>query len=80
MSLLHRLKTWYDGTPLVVDMPSRRLAKAVFIGVPFLAGTRYHWSAKIARTTVFFYLQHWKWLWGLMATAVTSVVIAWLFS
>lgn len=80
MSLLRRMKAWYQGAPIVVDMPSRKLGSAVFIGTPFLAGTRYHWSAKIARATVSFYLQHWQWLWGLIAATVTSVVVAWLFS
>ena len=79
MSLLRKIKIWYHGTPIVVDIPSHKVGKAVFIGAPFWAGTRYHWSAKAARFAVFFYLQYWQWLWGLFATAVTSLVVAWLF-
>lgn len=74
MSLFHKIKKWYQGTPVVVDMPSERQGSVVFIGTPFLAGVRYHWSAKLVRAVVNFYIRHWKWIWGLGLSAI----VAWL--
>lgn len=75
MSPLHKLRRWYQGTPIVADLPNHRTGSVVFIGTPFVAGVRYHWSAKLVRAIVAFYLQYWKWIWSI----VTSVVAAWLF-
>ena len=76
MSLVKRIKAWYQGVQIVIDIPSRKIGKSVFVGASFVGSTRYHWSAKVARRMVAFYLNHWQWLWGLIAVAVTSAVVA----
>lgn len=37
--------------------------------------TEYHWSAKIARAIVGFYLHHWQWVWS-TAIGVIGLYVA----
>lgn len=32
-----------------------------------------HWTAKIARSLVAFYLIHWKWLWGILVPIMLAI-------
>jgi hypothetical protein len=58
--MFSRIRHWYNGKDEIHLMPNDP-GKPVVIA-PMLY-TKRHWSAKIARTIVTFYLRHWKWLW-----------------
>lgn len=73
-NLLDKIKRWYNGTPIIVDIPRDRKRKAVFIGAPFSAGNKYHWSAKIVRALISFNQNHWKWIYPFLATVVFGVL------
>lgn len=55
--MLQWLRNWYDGE-LVIE-PNE--PDSVFI-LPFMY-KRYHWTARVARIVVPFYLKNWQWLW-----------------
>lgn len=53
--MINKIKRWWNGTDKVIDSD-------FIIGVE----TVHSPSAKAARAVVFFYLDHWQWLWGTM--------------
>jgi hypothetical protein len=64
------IKRWYNGEQKIRKNDPESL-------VSFVPGvyTEYHWSAKIARAIVAFYLRHWQWVWG-MIIAIVSLYIS----
>lgn len=52
------IKRWYNGES-VMESPST-VGMIVMTPLPY---TRYHWTAKLVRTCVAFYLANWKWIW-----------------
>jgi len=63
------IKNWYCGTPKAYE--NDRDDSLQIIGMY----VEYHWTAKIARLLVQFYLAHWQWIWS-MAVALCSLSIA----
>ena len=59
--MLQKIKRWYEGESKLEEFENDRNSH-VFI-MPHLY-TEYHWTAKIARRLVSFYLEHWKWIWS----------------
>lgn len=72
--MLKWLRRWYNGKTTMVkfdnDPSSRVVVLPAFI-------TTYHWSARIARCLVKFYLQHWQFVWG-TAIGVGGLIIGFL--
>jgi hypothetical protein len=73
-SILNKIKRWYNGSPIVIDISSEKKGNVVFLGVPFSAGTQYHWSAKVVRVLVNFHRKHWKWIWPFLTTVIFGVI------
>lgn len=67
--MMSKIQKWYEGkfTPYENDPNSR----------VFVMGWSYerHWTARIARVLVDFYLREWKWIWG-TAFAIVGLLIA----
>jgi hypothetical protein len=60
--VIELIKSWYKGTP--VDVSG-------FINPYF----KRHWTAKLARLIVGFYLRYWQWLWGISITVILAVFL-----
>ena len=58
---------WYQGEDVPPDNDPRS-------GVVFMVGNRrYHWTARVARRMVVFYLARWQWIWGsLIAVGIAT--------
>ena len=54
------VKRWYNGKSKVQEFENNLDSSVLFL--PYLY-TEYHWSAKIVRAIVSFYIRHWKWIW-----------------
>lgn len=57
------IKRWYEGEAKMTEAevgPNHMFIPAAY--------TEYHWTARVARAVVQFYLTHWKWLWGAAIT------------
>jgi len=74
MSLFSKLKNWYCGVRVPVNEPEERDPLDVVGYLPRLT-LRIHWTAKLLRYLVGFYLKHWPWLFA-FAVALTSLVFA----
>jgi hypothetical protein len=59
--VLSRIKRWYDGESKWHEFENNTDRSLVIMPMPY---TEYHWSAKIARAIVGFYLRHWQWVWS----------------
>jgi len=57
--MLSRIKRWYSGESKSHEFENDPDSSLVIIPMPY---TEYHWSAKIARAIVGFYLRHWQWV------------------
>lgn len=70
--MLKWIKHWYNGETEMDDPIIE--PGLVIVPAPY---TQYHWTAKIARSVVSFYLAHWQWIWGtVIAIASLFVTIA----
>ena len=58
------IKNWYNGKQVRADNGEPETLGG--IGVLPEYTTEYHWTTKVARVIVGFYLLHWKWVWGTM--------------
>lgn len=61
------IKRWYSGETKIDDLEVDPELPG-FIG-PMIY-TEYHWSAKIARIIINFYLQNWQWVWSTIIGAL----------
>lgn len=68
-TLLSSIKRWYEGETKVDEFKNDPDSSS-FIGSPIYI--EYHWTARIARAIVGFYLQHWKWLWPTAGTVLAT--------
>ncbi|MDX7838045.1 MULTISPECIES: hypothetical protein [Aeromonas] len=61
--MLKKLNKWWEGEVYYIEN--------------VLPGIRYkrHWTAKVARKGVEFYLKNWQWCWGFLV-AVSGLIIA----
>jgi hypothetical protein len=71
MNLKEKIENWYEGEFVAYENDPN--SSVVIIGGSY----ERHWTANIARSFIAFYLSHWKWLWGFMAT-VSSLYVAYL--
>lgn len=60
--MISTIKKWYEGE--FVEYENDPNSLVVMIGGDY----KRHWTAEIARRLVAFYLAHWKWLWGFVAS------------
>jgi hypothetical protein len=66
------IKRWYEGEAKMTEgIYGNGLTLAP---MPY---TEYHWTARLARSFVQFYLDHWKWLWG-AAITLLGIYVAYL--
>ena len=74
MSWRTAIKRWYYGTTVNIDakLNTRPDSPLIFMGH---TRTTYHWTARIARAVVSFYLRHWQFLWTI-AVAVATLLAA----
>jgi len=70
--MLKPIRRWYNGTPktTVIENDPNSM---VFFGPIF--STEYHWTARLARALVAFYLKHWQWIWTTVI-AVSALFVA----
>lgn len=59
--MFSRIKRWYDGESKIQEFENDPDSSIVIMPLLY---TEYHWSAKIARAIVGFYLRHWQWVWS----------------
>ncbi|WP_124706218.1 hypothetical protein [Sulfuriferula multivorans] len=67
-----RIKRWYDGESKLHVFENDPASLIAIMPLPY---TKYHWSAKIARAIVGFYLRHWQWVWSTII-AILGLYIA----
>ena len=67
--MLKKIRNWYEGE--IIPDANDPNSSVVFIGWH----TERHWTAKIARAVVEFYLREWKWIFGTLI-AVASLAMA----
>ncbi|WP_343662385.1 hypothetical protein [Ralstonia sp.] len=65
-----RIKGWYQGETRLDDPFNDPNSPIFFVPAP---RQEYHWSARIARTLIHFYLRNWQWFW------VTGIAAATLY-
>lgn len=70
--MLERFKRWYNGETKIREFDNDPNSSIVILPAVY---TDYHWSAKVARSLVAFYLKHWQWLWG-TAIALAGLWVA----
>lgn len=58
MDLKEKIRNWYEGRYIPYENDPN--SSVVIVGGYY----ERHWTAKFARILVSFYLEHWKWLWG----------------
>lgn len=63
------IKRWYEGETKMDEFKNDPNS-SVFV-MPLIY-TEYHWTARIARSIVGFYFQHWKWLWPTAGTVLAA--------
>jgi hypothetical protein len=63
------LRKWWEGS--YVSYENNAASPVVFIGGDY----ERHWTAKVVRAVVAFYLKNWQWCWG-AAFALTGLIIA----
>lgn len=61
------IQRWYNGESKILDFENEYDSSTIIM--PFIY-TEYHWSAKIARAIVSFYLRHWQWIWSTIMTGI----------
>lgn len=67
----HKIKNWYEGEGKFQTFENDPDSN-IFIA-PIIY-TDFHWTAKIARILVKFYLRNWQWLWGTVIAIVALYV------
>jgi hypothetical protein len=72
--MLKRIRRWYEGEGKIREFDNSP-DSSIFV-MPLMY-TEWHWSAKIARVLVAFYLRNWQWLWG-TSIALLSLYVAFL--
>lgn len=66
--MLKKIKAWYEGKYIPYENSPD---SPIF----FFGGTdKRHWTARIARILVEFYLEHWKWLWSISVASGIAIL------
>jgi hypothetical protein len=63
--MIEKVRRWYSGNS-VVETFENDPSSTIFIAP--MVYTDYHWTAKLARALVGFYLRHWQWVWSTVLT------------
>lgn len=63
-----KIKRWYDGEFIAHE--SEPNSPLYFVGGEY----KKHWTAKLARWAVRFYMREWKWTLGAIATVIGAFV------
>lgn len=64
------IKAWYNGTETPYENnPNSNI---------FIIGINHdiHWTAKVVRCLLKWYLENWKWFWGIVIPVCVSLLIA----
>lgn len=70
--MLSHLKRWYSGEVREREYENDPHSRLVFMPSSY---TEYHWTAKVARAVVSYYLSHWQWLWA-MAVGLVGLYLS----
>ena len=70
VNMWKKIKLWYIGETVMNDPIIE--PDLIMVPPPY---TKYHWTAKLARSLVSFYIAHWQWMWG-TAIAVAGLYVA----
>lgn len=65
--MFRRIKRWYEGETKLHEFENDPNSSVLIMPLVYV---EHHWSAKIARAVVGFYLRHWQWLWSTMIAVV----------
>ena len=63
--MLRKVWRWYEGTGKTEEFENDRNSMCI-LGPRFY--TEYHWTARVVRAVVSFYLAHWQWVWSTVLT------------
>ena len=69
MGFSERIQRWYHGEQRITEPDNDPRSAFVIMPSDYV---EYHWSARIARALVGFYLKHWQWIW----TTFVAVLLA----
>jgi hypothetical protein len=69
--MLKKIKYWYQGETKLEEFENDPNSFVVIMPRIY---TECHWTAKIARLLVHFYLEHWKWIWTVVI-ALSGLVL-----
>lgn len=58
--MIKHIKNWYNGEVKIHEFDNNSDGSLYIMPMIY---TEYHWTAKIARNIVSFYLKHWQWVW-----------------
>lgn len=64
--MLQKIKDWYNGTPMEEDFDDDSAMPLLYV--------EYHWTAKIARSCVAFYLRNWQWIWPFIVSVIGLLI------
>lgn len=70
--MLRQIKRWYQGETKLHEFENDPNSSVWFAPYPY---TDHHWSAKVVRALVAFYLRNWQWVWA-TTIAVLSLYVA----
>lgn len=69
--MLKWIRQWYNGKTTMLEFENDPNSRVVVLPAWI---TTYHWTARIARSLVKFYLQNWQFVWG-TAIGLIGVII-----
>lgn len=66
--MLKKIKNWYQGEYKAYDNdPDSNIIRHG-------GKMEKHWTAKVANSLVKFYLEHWKWIWGILIAIIITQI------
>ncbi len=71
--MLDKIKRWYNGTPILEEHEDDEGGSSVSFLPMFYV--EYHWTARVVRSVVAFYLRHWQWIFP-FAVSVIGLLLA----
>ena len=80
--LLAAIEKWYEGKEVKTFSEDDNNENGDFTMLVEFAKHREkpHWTAKVARVLVTFYMTNWKWIWGVIVIPVLAALRAIKFS
>lgn len=71
--IIAAIRRWYMGTDTVIEGENWSNDRVSVITLPQVV-TDYHWTAKVVRRLVRFYLDHWQWIIGTGVATVLGIL------